>query len=40
MDNSPVGLSSSVAILVLALLTVVLGVWPEPVVDYIQSYLF
>ena len=40
MDNSPVGLSASVAILVLALLTVVLGVWPEPVVDYIQSYLF
>jgi len=40
MDNSPVGLSSSVAILVLALLTVVLGVWPGPVVDYIQSYLF
>ena len=40
MDNSPVGLSSSVAILVLALLTVVRGGWPEPVVDYIQSYLF
>ena len=40
MDNSPVGLSASVAILVLALLTVVLGVWPEPVVDYIQLYLF
>ena len=40
MDNSPVGLSASVVILVLALLTVVLGVWPEPVVDYIQSYLF
>ena len=40
MDNSSVGLSASVAILVLALLTVVLGVWPEPVVDYIQSYLF
>ena len=40
MDSSPVGLSASVAILVLALLTVVLGVWPEPVVDYIQSYLF
>jgi NADH-quinone oxidoreductase subunit N len=39
-DSSPVGLSASVAILVLALLTVALGVWPEPVVDYIRSYLF
>jgi NADH-quinone oxidoreductase subunit N len=40
LDSSPVGLSAATAILVLALLTVALGVWPEPVVDYIQSYLF
>ncbi len=40
MDNTPVGLPASVAILVLALLTVALGVWPEPVVEYIRLYLF
>jgi NADH-quinone oxidoreductase subunit N len=40
LDSSPVGLPAATAILVLALLTVALGVWPEPVVDYIQSYLF
>jgi NADH-quinone oxidoreductase subunit N len=40
LDNTPVGFSASMAILVLALLTVAMGVWPEPVVDYIQSYLF
>ena len=40
MDNTPVGLPAATAILVLALLTVAMGVWPEPLVEHIKSHLF